>query len=73
MRKKRVSALQQFLILEETATVKQYQGTTSHERDPHDATSGQPAAPPAQKTVPNRKTDAQKKIKTGKQGEPRER
>jgi hypothetical protein len=53
--------------------VKQYQGTTSHERDPHDVTSGQQPTPPAQKTVPNRKTDAQKKIKTSKQGEPRER
>jgi hypothetical protein len=54
--------------------VKQYQGTTSHDRDPQGVTSSQPPAPPqAQKTVPNRKGETQKKVKTSKQGESRER
>lgn len=53
--------------------MKQYQGTTSHDRDPQGVTGAQPPAPQAQKTVPNRKSETQKKVKANKQGESRER
>jgi len=52
--------------------VKQYQGTTSHDRDPQGVTSAQPPAPSSQKAVSNRKGEAQKKLKASKPGEHRE-
>jgi hypothetical protein len=59
-------------LKEETATVKQYQGTSSHDRDPQGVTSAQPAAPSSQKEVSNRKAEEQKKIKAVKRGEHRD-
>jgi len=50
------------------ATVKQYQGTSSSERDPQGVTSAQPPAPPPQKEAPNRRGEGQKKVKTSKPG-----
>ena len=68
-----ILALQHFLILkEERQAVKQYQGTSGQERDPQGVTSAQPPAPSSQKTVSNRKNEAQKKIKATKPGESRE-
>lgn len=52
--------------------MKQYQGTTSHDRDPQGVTSAQPPAPSSQKQVSNRKGEAQKKMKATKPGEHRE-
>lgn len=52
--------------------MKQYQGTTSHDRDPQGVTSAQPPAPSSQKAVSNRKGEAQKKLKASKPGEHRE-
>ena len=54
--------------------MKQYQGTTSHDRDPQGVTSAQPPAPSTQKQVSNRKGEAQKKMKmkASKPGEHRE-
>ena len=59
-------------IKDEIVTVKQYQGTTSHDRDPQGVTPGQPAAPPPQKEVSNRKAEARKKTKPSKPGEHRD-
>lgn len=52
--------------------MKQYQGTSNQERDPQGVTSAQPPSPSSQKTVSNRKNEAQKKAKTNKPGEHRE-
>ena len=52
--------------------MKQYQGTSNQERDPQGVTSAQPPAPSSQKTVSNRKGEAQKKVRATKPNEPRE-
>lgn len=53
--------------------MKQYQGTSNQERDPQGVTSAQPPTPSSQKTVSNRKNEAQqKKTKPNKPGEHRE-
>ena len=51
--------------------MKQYQGTG--DRDSQGATSAQPSAPSSQKEVSNRKGEEQKKIKTAKAGEHRDK
>jgi hypothetical protein len=53
---------------EEIATVKQYQGTTSSDRDPQGVTSAQPPAPLPRKEISDRKGQGQKKIKASKAG-----
>ncbi|HJP94674.1 MAG TPA: hypothetical protein VJ875_22120 [Pyrinomonadaceae bacterium] len=50
----------------ETMTVKQYQGTTMNDRDPQGVTSAQPPAPSSQKETSNRRTEDQKKNRSGK-------
>ena len=52
--------------------MKQYQGTTRHDRDPQGVTSAQPPAP-IQKEGTERKGEEQKKVKASKPSERRER
>jgi len=52
--------------------VKQYLGSSKEERDPQGVTSAQPPQPSSQKTVSNRKAEAEKKNKANKPNEPRE-
>lgn len=59
-------------LKEEIATVKQYQGTSSRDRDPQGVTSAQPPAPSSLKEVSNRKAEEQKKIRAIKRGEHRD-
>jgi hypothetical protein len=69
-----LSALQVILnIYRGDKTVKQYLGSSNQERDPQGVTSAQPPQPSSQKTVSNRKAEAQKKTKANKPNEPRER
>jgi hypothetical protein len=61
------------LNLKEKANVKQYQGTSDRDRDPQGVTSAQPPASSSQKEASARKSEEQKKVKTGKAGEHREK
>jgi len=52
--------------------VKQYQGSTSHDREQQGVTSAQPPAPSSQKQTSSRKGETQKKTKATKPDEHRE-
>ena len=53
--------------------MKQYQGSGDRDRDQQGVTSAQPSVPSSQKEVSNRKGEEQKKIKTPKAGDHREK